>query len=109
VVCGTLVAEATEINIQKIMKTQGHLHPVLEKYARGGNLLAHELPTSVEEGCAQLVTCLRNWLAEFDVPRLGEYGITQTDLPRIIKTAGVKNNPVPLEAIEIEEIVRRRL
>ncbi|MBI2236588.1 MAG: iron-containing alcohol dehydrogenase [Magnetospirillum sp.] len=103
VACGTLVAEATELNIRAL---QARLpgSPALTKYARAGELLAGN-----SHGLADL---LRRWVKRLGIARLGAYGVAEADVPRLVAASGgnsMKTNPLVLEPDEIGELVRRRL
>jgi alcohol dehydrogenase len=103
VACGTLVAEATEINIQAL-RTRLPASPALTKYARAGELLAGN-----SHGLADL---LRRWIARLGIARLGAYGVGEADIDRLVAASGgnsMKTNPLVLEPAEIADLVRRRL
>lgn len=111
VVCGTLLAEATRGNIEALKGKGADGQASLEKHARVGALLAGEPynPARVDHLCHQLVEMLATWTEELGLPRLGEYGVTEADLDRIVASAGLKNNPVPLEPEQVKRIVEHRL
>lgn len=99
VICGTLVGAATEATIRKLDAR----HPAWGKYAKVGALLTGvEAPES-------LVEQLNRWIDTLGVPRLGEYGVTVADVDRIAGATGNKNNPVPLTAEEIRQVVLARI
>ena len=109
VVCGTLLAEATRINIEKLASEQGWDCPGLQKHVFATKILRlGQADTSHEEVCGMLVNTFENWIETLGIPRLGAYGVTEGDIPRFVSQTGLKNNPVKLLAEEIGEIVRRR-
>ncbi|HYD32584.1 MAG TPA: iron-containing alcohol dehydrogenase [Azospirillaceae bacterium] len=105
VACGTLVAEATEVNLRALAARRPD-SPAAGKYARVGALL------SGHESGAILVETLRDWTGRLDIDRLGAYGVGEGDIARLVAASGgnsMKTNPLVLEPGEIAEIVRRRL
>ena len=111
VVCGTLVAEATSINI-RALSSRAPDDPALEKYAKVGALLAgrpFDAPAAARDA---LVDRLRNWLEMLGVPRLSEYGVTSADTDRVVANSrggSMKTNPLVLTDDEIAELVERRI
>jgi len=110
VVCGTLVAEATRVNIE-VLKVRDPGNSTLKKFAQVGCLLAQRtLPD--EEARITLVETLEDWTRRLQLPRLGEYGITEADISRIVansRGSSMKTNPIVLTDGEIAGILRARL
>jgi alcohol dehydrogenase len=111
IVCGTLVAAATQINLHALQQRQP-ASPALHKYAQAGRLLAGDF--SLDEGAAHgaLLRILNDWEARMQLPRLAHFGVVPTDFPRIIlnsRGSSMKTNPVELSDSEIESILRMRL
>lgn len=107
VACGTLVAETTAINI-KALQDRAPNHSSLDKYAAVGQLLAKEDERPLEA----LISTLRNWTAQLNIPLLSAYNIKTTDLDRIIENSrgnSMKTNPIFLENQELKTILQRRL
>jgi len=110
VVCGTLVAEATRVNIEALRQRNPE-HPALKKYANAGRLLAQQHLVD-DEACLALVETLQDWTRRLPLPRLGEYGITERDIPRIVansRGSSMKTNPIVLTDEDIAGILRARL
>ena len=110
VVCGTLVAEASRINIEA-MQTRQPDNPALVKYAQAGRLLVRQ-ELGDDEARTALVEILTDWTRRLKLPRLGEYGITEADIPRIVansRGSSMKTNPIVLTDEEIADILRARL
>ncbi|MBF0560862.1 MAG: iron-containing alcohol dehydrogenase [Alphaproteobacteria bacterium] len=113
VACGTLLAEATAINI-KALRERAPASPALAKYARVGALLSGRNGSSgaEEEELASLVTILRRWVADLALPKLGRYGMTLAHVTKVVagsRGGSMKTNPIVLNDAELGEIVHRRL
>jgi len=110
VVCGTLVAQATRVNIA-VMQAREPDNPTLAKYAQAGRLLSR---SGLDEHTARqtLLDILEDWTCRLQLPRLGQYGIMETDIPRIVahsRGSSMKTNPVVLSDTEVAAILRARL
>lgn len=111
VVCGTILAVATEVNL-RALRERAPDSPALEKYARIGALLSDELPRDREEALSTLVEKLVEWTERLNLRRLGDYGVTENHVAKLVANArgsSMKTNPVLLSDAEIAEIARRRL
>jgi len=111
VVCGTLVAVATELNI-RAMREREPENPSLVKYARVGELLAETPPRNHEEAWDELVRVLYEWTARLKLPILGSYGVKEKHVPKIVagsRGSSMKTNPLVLTDAEIAAVVRARL
>lgn len=110
VVCGTLVAEATRVNIE-VLKTRAPANPALAKYAKVGCLLAGRVMPEAEAQTA-LLAILEDWTRRLCLPRLSEYGVRTEDVARIVahsRGSSMKTNPIALADAEIARIVLARL
>ncbi|MEE8394094.1 MAG: iron-containing alcohol dehydrogenase [Rhodospirillales bacterium] len=111
VVCGTLVAEATDVNIQALENREPD-NPALGKYARIGALAAGAPFDDEQKARAGLVKVLRKWTERLALPRLSEYGVTAADIERVAagsRGSSMKTNPIRLTGGEVAQVVRRRL
>ena len=106
VVCGTLVAAATQVNIQALSERAIH-SPALGKYAHVSALL--------NEGQAEskpLWEILQAWTDQLGILRLGHYGVNETNIEKIVANArggSMQTNPIVLTDEEIATVVRARL
>jgi alcohol dehydrogenase len=112
IVCGTLLSEATKMNIKKLQE----LGPVgkegLQKHAEIGALLLGEKyveSSKINDYCNKLIETLEKWTKELKIDRLGKYGIISEDVERIIENTGLKNNPVNLNKDDIKKILISRI
>ncbi|MBU0679344.1 MAG: iron-containing alcohol dehydrogenase, partial [Verrucomicrobia bacterium] len=102
VVCGTLLAESVDINIAALTARNPD-SKTLRRYAAVGEILGSNMT---------LVDRLREWIEQLGLPRLGDFGVTERDLDRIVtncRGGSMKGNPIVLEDDELAEILRRRL
>lgn len=111
VVCGTLVAAATEVNINCMMsREQDNL--ALAKYARLGEVLCqrrHPSPAAAREA---LIELLRDWTASMQLPPLRNFGIDESGLDHVVAHArgsSMKTNPIVLTDDELKTVLRMRL
>jgi alcohol dehydrogenase len=101
VACGTLLAAATRANIAALHARQPD-SPALAKYQQLGRLF----------GAADLPALLAGWQERLALPRLGAYGVTGADLPRIVaasRGSSMRTNPVVLDDAELAAILAERL
>lgn len=111
VVCGTLVATATEVNISAL-SIRAPQHPALKKYADTGRLLTKNYALDDLSAQQALVETLEHWTQCMALPKLTDYGVTTQDIPRIVansRGSSMKTNPIILTDEEVGEIIRRRL
>ncbi|HYD70030.1 iron-containing alcohol dehydrogenase [Azospirillum sp.] len=112
VVCGTLVADATDVNVAAL-RARAPDSPALRKYARVGRLLGGLSGHARDaEALDTLVGLLRAWQDRLALPRLSTFGVGAGDVDRIVansRGSSMKTNPLVLTDAEIAEVVRRRL
>lgn len=107
VVCGTLVAQATAMNI-RALQARGEGRDTLLKYAQAGRMLAHDMQLSDAEALKRLTDILYDWTEQMQLPKLSAFGVTAADIPRIVSNSrgsSMKTNPVLLSDEEIGEIL----
>ena len=111
VVCGTLVAAATQINIHSMLAREPD-NIALAKYARLGEVLCQRRHASAEAAREALVALLQEWITRMQLPRLRAYGLEQTGLDHVVANArgsSMKTNPIVLTDDEIKSVLRLRL
>ena len=111
VVCGTLVATATRVNIESLLASNPQ-HPALEKYALVGRLLSQRQELGQREAHAALLDRLEAWTDVLSLPRLRRYAVGAPDIERIVansRGSSMKTNPVVLTDLEIASILQARL
>jgi alcohol dehydrogenase class IV len=107
VICGTLLASATEVSIEHL-KRQGAKEGLV-KYARVGALVTNGNAEDIDRSCDQLIKKIHEWTCDLKLPLLGELGIKKSDLDKLAEKAGNKNSPAKLRRDEIKQILLRRL
>lgn len=111
VVCGTLVAKATQINITALLEREPD-NPALGKYAHLGNVLSgrqHNTPTDARE---QLCRLLSDWCEKLRLQRLSQYGLTEEGLDHVVahsRGSSMKTNPIVLTDDELKSLLLARL
>lgn len=109
VVCGTLLAEAVKINVEMLKEAGDAGVEGLKKYAHVGALLSETNMDDIYSSCARLIHILEDWIKKLKIPRLGQYGMTEGDLDRIVVAGSCKNNPIELEKEQIRQLLLNRL
>jgi alcohol dehydrogenase len=111
VVCGTLVAKATAVNIRALLEREPK-HPALAKYARLAERLTGRHFSQRTEAHETLIETLEKWTVKLALPSLGRYGMRNADVSRIVtgaRGASMKTNPVSLTDTDIAGIIQSRL
>jgi alcohol dehydrogenase class IV len=111
IVCGTLVAVATQVNITAL-KERAPASSSLEKYANAGAILSGQPYSDPDKAREALVSILTDWTRRLELPPLRNYGIQESDFPRIVancRSGSMKTNPLVLTDEEVAEVLRERL
>jgi alcohol dehydrogenase len=108
VVCGTLVASATQSNIAALRKRREN-PGALAKYAKVGVLFGGAAEKGEAWNCDYLVERLGALTESLKLPRLSAYGITAPDFDRIAAKTSNRHNPVKLDPEELRGLLARRL
>jgi alcohol dehydrogenase len=111
VVCGTLAATATAVNIAA-MDAREPDNPALPKYAEIGRRFAMQKGLNGRDAREYLVTTLRQWEEQLRLPRLSAYRVASADFSRIVansRGSSMKTNPIVLTDAEITGILEARL
>jgi alcohol dehydrogenase class IV len=111
VVCGTLVADATEINIRTMLEREPE-NPALDKYTRVSEVLCQRKHKSKQDAWEALIDLLHNWTDRLKLPKLSVYGVEESGLDHIVahsRGSSMKTNPIVLTDSEIRGVVERRL
>ncbi|MCS6787590.1 MAG: iron-containing alcohol dehydrogenase [Thiobacillaceae bacterium] len=110
VVCGTLVAAATRVNVAALRERAPDA-PALRKYATVGRLLCgRDLDDA--QAIAALQDTLEDWTRRLELPRLAAYGMEVSDIPRVVansRGSSMQTNPITLTDAEIAAVLSARL
>ena len=109
IVCATLAAEACRMNIKRIRELRGPEDIMLAKFAKAGQVLSGAPYADLLTSCDLLIRKLDEWTETLSIPRLGPYGVSESDLDSLAVQAGQKNNPVQLGLDDVKAILRARL
>jgi len=111
VVCGTLVATCTAVNIDAL-RSRAPDSAALGKYAEVAGILCNRSFTSHEAAWEALVNLLAEWTSLLDLPQLGDYGLEQSGLDHVVahsRGSSMKTNPLVLTDEEIKTCLQERL
>ena len=111
VVCGTLVAAATEMNINAMFDREPD-NPALDRYARVAEVLAQRRFSSRDQALEQLVLLLKQWTADLQLQGLSSYGLQFNALDHVVansRGSSMKTNPIVLTDDEIKAVLVERM
>ena len=111
VVCGTLVATCTAVNIDAL-QARARDSAALDKYAEAAAILCNQPFSSRTAAWRALVNLLAEWTARLELPRLGDYGLHESGLDHVVahsRGSSMQTNPVLLSDAEIRTCLEERL
>jgi alcohol dehydrogenase len=111
VVCGTLVAEATRVNIETMLQRETD-NPALARYARAGEILCQRRFPDMDSAWQGLIDLLIEWTERMQLARLSDYGVDKSGLDQVVahsRGSSMKTNPIVLQDAEIREILEKRM
>jgi alcohol dehydrogenase class IV len=110
-VCGTLLAEATAVNV-RALRERAENTVALDKYAQVGRLLSDAPTLNDRDACDALVMTLRDWTSRLDMPRLSAFGMGDSDIEHVVANArggSMQTNPLVLSDEELTALLASRL
>jgi len=107
-VCGTLMGVANRVTLNKLLKTSQN-SIALAKYGRVGKIFTKQSGKSDTFFAWALIDLIDDWTDRFGILKLSAFGIGSQDIKKIVKSTSNKYNPVALDKIELEEILKSRL
>ena len=110
VVCGTLVASATGMNI-RALRARAPQSPALAKYADVGRLFSRQPQLPTEQAQDTLVQILADWTERLKLPRLSAYAVEKKDFAAIVancRGSSMKTNPIVLTDGEVAAVLTDR-
>lgn len=111
VVCGTLVAEATKLNINALLSREPD-HPALDKYAHLGEVLCGKQVSDRHEAQQGLCTLLESWTQQLNLQRLSSYGLSVAGIDHVVancRGSSMQTNPIVLSDEELRQLLVSRL
>ncbi|MFV2055330.1 MAG: iron-containing alcohol dehydrogenase [Thiohalomonadales bacterium] len=111
VVCGTLLAQASELNIS-VMRARDPENVALHKYAKVAEILCQQSFSQQDEACVALLNRLQQWTELLELPRLSAYCVTHDDVDRIVAHArgsSMQTNPIFLSDSELVSLLNARI
>jgi alcohol dehydrogenase len=111
VVCGTLVASATRINIYSMLAREPN-NEALAKYLHVAEILCQKRFIDPQTAFNTLINLLTDWTNELALPRLAHYGLQESGFDKVIancRGSSMKTNPIVLKDEEIRQILLERL
>lgn len=111
IACGSLVAQATKINIEA-MAERDNQNRALKRYADIGRLFSRKHHQTDEEAQQMLIEQLSEWTEKLQLPALSRYGITESSLTNLVENcrgSSMKTNPIVLTDEEVIELLSSRL
>jgi alcohol dehydrogenase len=111
VVCGTLVAAATEMNINAMLEREPD-NAAIDRYARISEVLSQRRFKSTSEALDKLVELLQQWTYDLQLERLSRYGLESSALDHVVehsRGSSMKTNPIVLTDEEIKAILVERM
>jgi len=110
VVCGTLLASATKMNIEAMLLREPD-NLALDKYARIATILCNKKFKQKTEAFSALIELLNNWTDVMQLKKLREYDVNVNDHEKITqhcRGSSMLTNPIVLTDSEIKNILAER-
>jgi alcohol dehydrogenase len=111
VACGTVLADATSININAMLAREPD-NRGLFRYAEVGRILTRRADMNDSEARDALLALLTDWSELMVLEPLSAYGVKEADIPRLVENispSSMKTNPIILTQSEKEQLVRSGL
>jgi alcohol dehydrogenase class IV len=113
-ICAALLPGVLAANIAALQRApEGQAAAGLERYATIGRTLAGNASLSPAAALRACVETAQALVAELQIPRLGQFGIGEQDIPELVATAqkanSMRSNPVALPVEVLSEILRQVL
>lgn len=105
VICGTLLASATEKVIGRL-KEEGNVRGLL-KYSELGAQLTTD--SHIDKRTAALIDKLWERTRALGLPKLGSFGVKATDLDAVVEGSSNKESPAKLSQKDIRSVIVSRL
>jgi alcohol dehydrogenase class IV len=104
-VCARMMEPVNRLTLDKL-KQKSSENQALYKYARIGKLFSKDKNRPDDDYIKILLEVIDRWTEEFGLKKLSAYGVSSRDFEKIIAVTDNKNNPVALDASELEEALK---
>ncbi len=108
VICGTLMAPANALTL-KNLREKSTAHPALGKYTNLGRIFSDQQHKTDDWYQDYFIHELQSLAVDLDMPRLSEFGVTTSDISKIVDKTGNKYNPAQLSKEELADILLSRI
>jgi len=103
-ICAKLLPTVVKYNVAALMKREPESQ-ILAKYQAAARLLTQDDYASISSG----ISWLENLIEFLQIPSLGSYGISESDIPILVANAAgassMKANPIQLSEEELTRIL----
>ena len=108
VACANLLPSAIRATVDNwVAAKTNETPPFIEKFSRIADLFGL-VQSSPLDRCRHLVDTLHGWLEDLSIPRLGHFGLTSDHVDLLVSQASNKNNPIPLSAHQVAQMIQDR-
>jgi alcohol dehydrogenase class IV len=108
VVCGTMMAVVNRHNIRAVLAGNEKVN-LTKKYVFLGKIFSGVEARSTQWYLSFVADYLDELTTRLEIPGLGKYGVSDSDLEKIASATDHKSNPVRFEKEELVEMMRERL
>jgi alcohol dehydrogenase len=112
VACGALLPATLWANL-RALRERAPGSPVLARAAQAGRVLAAlDEDATDEEALAWLEATIETWSMRLDLPGLATFGVTESDIPELIRegrAGSMRTNPIDLTDEELTDVLRASL
>ena len=108
IVCGTMMAVVNRYNIHSVL-SGGDKGNLTKKYVFLGKIFSGIESRGNEWYLKFVADYLDDMTSRLEIPRLGNYGVSTSDLERIAALTDHKSNPVHFEKEQLVEMLEKRL
>ncbi|MFX0150792.1 MAG: iron-containing alcohol dehydrogenase [Candidatus Hodarchaeota archaeon] len=112
VICAALLAPTVEANISTL-KSAPEKSLALTKYTRVAEIIANRTFSKMELAHEFLINFLKSLTEELKIPKLSEFGITESVIPMIVENAkrasSMKYNPIILDNTALSNIIMQAM
>lgn len=105
VICSSLMASANKRTVQKLRSEKSNLE-ALKKYSDVGKIFSNTTQHSDDYFVDVLLSEIEELSVDMKIPTLKNGGVLEKDFDKILDASDNKNNPVKLNRIEMQEILK---